>query len=66
LYGCLIDFELGKEPPFAPIYNLSQIELEALCEYKDENLAKKFIQHSKSPASAPILFVKKKDGSPRF
>ena len=31
--------------------------------YIDENLAKNFIHHSKSPARAPILFVKKKDGS---
>jgi len=32
-------------------------------EYIEENLAKNFIQHSKSPTGAPILFVKKKDGS---
>ena len=31
--------------------------------YIDENLAKGFIRHSKSLAGAPILFVKKKDGS---
>jgi hypothetical protein len=32
-------------------------------EYFDENLKKGFIWHSKSPANAHILFVKKKDGS---
>jgi hypothetical protein len=58
LYDCPIDLELGKEPPFGPIYNLSQVELAALCGYIDEYLAKKFIQHSKSPTGAPILFVK--------
>jgi hypothetical protein len=42
---------------------LSQTELVALREYIDENLSKNFIQHSKSPAGAPILFVKKKDRS---
>jgi hypothetical protein len=42
---------------------LSQIELVALREYIDENLSKIFIRHSKSLVKAPILFVKKKDGS---
>ena len=37
-----------------------------LKEYIDENLPKKFIRHSKSPAGASILFVKKKDGSLRL
>jgi hypothetical protein len=48
--------------PFGPIYNLSKDELLTLQEYIDENLEKGFIQHSKSPIVAPILFVKKKDG----
>ena len=34
--------------------------------YLDENLEKGFIQPSKSPAGAPILFVKKKDESLRL
>jgi hypothetical protein len=37
-----------------------------LRDYLIENLAKGFIQHSKSPAGAQILFVKKKDGSFRL
>jgi hypothetical protein len=53
----------GAQPPFGPIYNLSQNELSELKDYIEENLAKNFIQHSKSPAGAPIFFVKKKDGS---
>lgn len=65
-YDCAIDLEEGAQPPFGPIYNLSQNELAALREYIDENLAKNFIRHSKSPAGAPILFVKKKDGSLRM
>ncbi len=32
-------------------------------EYIDKNFKKRFIQHFKSPTGAPILFVKKKDGS---
>ena len=65
-YDCAIDLQEGAQPPFCPIYNLSQNELMTLKEYIDENLAKKFIRHSKSPARALILFVKKKDGSLRL
>ncbi|TPX54573.1 hypothetical protein PhCBS80983_g05887, partial [Powellomyces hirtus] len=35
-------------------------------EYLEENLAKEFIRPSRSSAAAPILFVKKKDGSLRL
>ena len=62
-YDCPIDLQEGSCPPFGPIYGLSEPELEALHVYLDENLTKGFIQPSKSPARAPILFVKKKDGS---
>ena len=65
-YDCPIDLQPGKEPPWGPIYNLSPMELEVLREYIDENLANGFIQHSRSPAGAPIFFVKKKDGSLRL
>ena len=65
-YDCAIDLQEGAQPPFGPIYNLSQTELAELRKYIDENLAKNFIRHSKSPAGAPILFVKKKDGSLRM
>jgi hypothetical protein len=53
----------GKEPPYGPIYPLSPRELAALKEFLEENLEKGFIQESKSPAGAPILFAPKKDGS---
>ena len=42
-YDCAIDLQEGTQPPFGPIYNLSQNELAALREYIDENLAKNFI-----------------------
>lgn len=61
-----IPLENGQNPPFGPIYNLSEKELEALREYLDENLKKGFIRPSESPARAPILFVKKKDRSLRM
>jgi hypothetical protein len=62
-YDCLIDLEEGHSSPFGPIYGLSEPELQALHDYFTENLAKRFVQHSKFPTGAPILFVKKKDGS---
>jgi len=65
-YDCFINLEKGTQLPLGPIYNLSQEELATLKEYINENLAKNFIQHSKSLANVPILFVKKKDGSLRM
>jgi hypothetical protein len=62
-YDCLIDLEEGHSPLFGPIYGLSEPELQALRDYLTENLAKGFVQHSKSPTGAPILFINKKDGS---
>lgn len=57
-----IDLEEGKEPPWGPIYALSELELSALREYLDEMLASGKIRPSKSPAGAPILFVPKSKG----
>jgi len=57
-----ITLEPGAVPPFGPLYNLAQKELIALKEYIDDNLAKGFIHRSKSPTSAPVLFVPKKGG----
>jgi hypothetical protein len=65
-YDCPIDLKPGTQPPFGPLYGLSEPELKALKEYLEENLDKGFIRPSKSPASSPILFVKKKDGSLRL
>ena len=56
----------GTEPPFSPIYNLSEMELAVLREYLAMNLENGFIHPSTSPAGAPILFIKKKDGDLRL
>jgi hypothetical protein len=56
----------GKKPLYRPIYPLSPRELVALKEFLKENLAKGFIQESKSPADTPILFALKKDNSLRL
>ena len=53
--------ETTAEPPFGLLYNLSDIELAELRRYLNDALAKEWIQHSTSPAGAPILFVPKKD-----
>ena len=61
-----IDLEGSSKPPFGPIYNLSAEELWVLRAYIDENLERGFIRPSSSPAGAPILFSKKKDGDLRL
>ena len=58
-----IEIDETAKPPLGPIYSLSQSELTALWEFINENVANGFIQPSKSPFRAPVLFVKKKDGS---
>ena len=61
-----IELEEGKQPPYEPIYSLGPVELETLKTYIENNLANGFIRASKSPASAPILFVRKPNGSLRL
>ena len=56
----------GFTPPFGPIYSLNREELETLHEWIKENLDKRFIRSSSSPAGAPVLFAKKADGSLRI
>ena len=45
---------------------MSRTELQTLKEWLEENLSKGFITASSSPASSPILFVKKTDSSLRL
>ncbi|PIL30819.1 hypothetical protein GSI_06987 [Ganoderma sinense ZZ0214-1] len=47
------------------VYPLSPSEQVELDKFINENLAKGYIQESKSPMSSPFFFVKKKDGSLR-
>jgi hypothetical protein len=65
-YDLSIDLEPGSQPPFGPLYSLSELELKSLSAWIDEHLSKGFIRASSSPAGAPILFVKKKDGTLRL
>ena len=57
-----IDVVDGKEPPWGPIYTLSEKELGVLREYLDTMLKTGKLRPSKSPAGASILFVPKKEG----
>ena len=61
-----IDLVDDKQPPYGPIYSLSENELSILRAYIDKNLANGFIRPSKSPAGAPILFVSKPNGGLRL
>jgi Reverse transcriptase (RNA-dependent DNA polymerase)/RNase H-like domain found in reverse transcriptase/Integrase zinc binding domain/Aspartyl protease len=53
-------------PPFRAIFRLSQSELDILKETIDKLLKEGKINPSTSPYGAPVLFVKKKDGSLRM
>ncbi|KAL0420383.1 UNVERIFIED_CONTAM: Transposon Ty3-G Gag-Pol polyprotein [Sesamum latifolium] len=65
-----IDFEIETIPGAAPIsiapYRMAPSELKELKKQLEEMLDKGFIRPSISPWGAPVLFVKKKDGSIRL
>ena len=61
-----IELVPGATPPSRPTYRLSAAELTELKKQLAELSAAGFIRPSKSPFGAPILFVKKKDGSMRM
>jgi len=62
-YNLKINLEEGAQPLVDPIYSLLASKQEALKEFIKENLNMGFIQPTSSLHSAPVLFVKKKDGS---
>ena len=61
-----IDTDPTADPPFKPVIRLSIAELDELKKQLDDLLSKKFIKPSTSPYGAPVLFVKKSDGSLRM
>ena len=61
-----IDLEEGATLPPRRLYSLSPIELKALWTFIDENLRFGFIRPTSSSHVAPVLFVRKKDGSLRL
>ena len=66
LFFFFLNCNLLHKEHFTPIYSLTVDETKALKEYIQENLKKNFIRKSKSPAGAPVLFVRKHDGTLRF
>ena len=61
-----IDLIPGTEPISIPPYRMASAELIELKAQLEELLSKGFIRPSISPWGAPVLFVKKKDGSLRL
>ncbi|GJR40899.1 putative reverse transcriptase domain-containing protein [Tanacetum coccineum] len=65
-----VDFRIDLVPEVAPVacapYRLAPSEMKELLDHLQELLEKGFIRPSSSPWGAPMLFVKKKDGSFRM
>ena len=65
-----VDHEIELKTDARPVsispYRLAPVELEELKKQLNELLEKGLIRPSKSPWGAPVLFVKKKDGSKRL
>ena len=62
-FNLKIELEEGATPPPGRLYSLSPFELNTLWEFIDKNLSTSFICPTSSSLAAPVLFVKKKDGS---
>ena len=65
-YDCEIKLKDNSNLFYGPLYPLTEMERDELKNYLKENLEKGFIRKSTSPAGAPVLFVRKKDGSLRL
>ena len=61
-----IELEQSSPPPNRGVYRMSPAELDELKLQLKELIDSGFIQPSKSPYGAPVLFVKKKDGTMRM
>jgi len=61
-----IELILGAQPVSKAPYRIAPTELKELKVQLDELLQKGFIRPSVSPWGAPVLFVKKKDGTLRL
>ena len=61
-----IDVPPDSCPPSRPCYQLSFSQLAELRKQLQDGVDKGFVRPSKSPYGAPVLFVKKKDGSMRL
>jgi hypothetical protein len=61
-----VDYAIVLEPSYSlrygQIYNILEFELKMLNVYIETNVANGFIKRSSTPAAAPILIPKEKDG----
>ena len=62
----LLDLEPGKAPPCRPVYRMSPAELEELKRHIADLLKRGYIQPSRSPFGAPVLFAPKPGGGLRL
>nr|GEW73569.1 retrotransposon protein, putative, Ty3-gypsy subclass [Tanacetum cinerariifolium] len=66
----IVEFQIDLKPSVAPVvrapYRLAPSEMKELSDQLKELSDKGFIRPSSSPSGAPVLFVKKKDGSFRM
>lgn len=61
-----IELEPGATPPFRQPYRMNSVELQELRRQLDKLIEQGYIQPSASPYGAPVLFVRKKDGTMRL
>ena len=61
-----IELEPGARPPARAPYRMAPLELAELRKQLDELLEAGYLQPSKAPYGAPVLFQKKQDGSLRM
>jgi len=66
LWDHAIEVKKGFVPRKGKVYPLSREEREEVREFVKEQLRKGYIQPSKSPQTAPVFFVGKKDGKKRM
>ena len=66
LWDHAIDVKEGFMPRKGKVYPLSREEREEVWEFVREQLRKGYIRPSKSPQTAPVFFVGKKDGKKRM
>ena len=61
-----IDTKEGFVPRKGKVYLLSREEREEVHKFIQEQLRKEYIRPSKSPQTAPVFFVEKKDSKERM
>jgi hypothetical protein len=65
-YDLSINLKEGAKLHHGPLYSMTELESQTLKKWIDEELASGKIRRSESEAGAPVMFVKKADGSLRL